>query len=36
MSKLALWAKPIQERHLEQAREGSLDLARSEDPKAVE
>ena len=35
-SQLAEWAKPIQERHFEQAKEGSLELARSEDPNAVE
>jgi hypothetical protein len=33
---LAQWAKPIQERHLAQAMEGSLELARHEDPNAVE
>jgi hypothetical protein len=33
---LAQWAKPIQERHFEQAKEGSLELARHEDPNAVE
>src|SRR2546430_1070390 len=31
-SKLAMWAKPIQERHFEQAKEGSLKLAQGEDP----
>jgi hypothetical protein len=35
-SKLAMWAKPIQERHFEQAKEGSLKLARAEDPNAAE
>jgi hypothetical protein len=35
-SKLAMWAKPIQERHFEEAREGSLKLARAEDPNATE
>ena len=35
-STLAAWAKPIQERHLEQVKAGSLGLARSEDPNAVE
>ena len=35
-STLAAWAKPIQERHFEDAKEGSLALARSEDPNAVE
>jgi hypothetical protein len=33
---LAQWAKPIQERHFEQAKEGSLKLAQHEDPNAVE
>src|SRR3954464_13898622 len=31
-SKLASWAKPIQERHFEEAKEGSLKLAEAEDP----
>src|SRR3954467_12562974 len=31
-STLAAWAKPIQERHFAQAKEGSLKLARAEDP----
>jgi hypothetical protein len=35
-STLAAWAKPIQERHFEEAKEGSLALAKSEDPNAVE
>jgi hypothetical protein len=35
MSTLAAWAKPIQERHFEQAKEGSLELARAEDPQAI-
>ena len=35
-SKLAMWAKPIQERHFEEAKEGSLKLAHSEDPNAAE
>ena len=35
-SKLAMWAKPIQERHFEQAKEGSLKLAQAEDPNATE
>jgi hypothetical protein len=35
-STLAAWAKPIQERHFEEAKEGSLTLAESEDPNAVE
>ena len=34
-SKLAMWAKPIQERHFEEAKEGSLKLAHSEDPNAA-
>lgn len=33
---LAEWAKPIQRRYLDQALEGSLRLAGSEDPNAVE
>ena len=36
VSTLALWAKPIQERHFEQAKEGSLKLAQAEDPNATE
>jgi len=32
---LAQWAIPVQERHLEQVRSGSLDLAGDEDPNAV-
>jgi hypothetical protein len=35
-STLAAWAKPIQERHFQDVREGSLKLAGSEDPNAVE
>ena len=35
-STLAAWAKPIQERHFEQAKEGSLKLAQAEDPNAAE
>jgi hypothetical protein len=35
-SELAAWAKPIQERHFVEAKEGSLRLAQSEDPNAVE
>ena len=35
-STLAAWAKPIQERHFEQAKEGSLKLAQAEDPNATE
>jgi hypothetical protein len=34
--RLAEWASPIQERHLAQAREGSLKLAEQEDPNATE
>ena len=30
--RLAAWALPIQQRHLQEAREGSLTLARQEDP----
>lgn len=33
---LAEWALPIQERHLEQVRQGSLTLADDEDPSATE
>ena len=36
VSTLVQWAKPIQERHFEQAKEGSLKLARAEDPNAAE
>jgi hypothetical protein len=32
VQELAAWATPIQQRHLEQAREGSLTLAKQEDP----
>jgi hypothetical protein len=32
--RLAEWATPIQQRHLQQTLEGSLELARSEDPFA--
>jgi hypothetical protein len=35
-STLAAWAKPIQERHFEDVKEGSLKLAQSEDPNAPE
>jgi hypothetical protein len=35
-STLAAWAKPIQERHFQDVKEGSLKLAGSEDPNAVE
>ena len=35
-SKLTAWAKPIQERHFEDAKEGSLKLAKAEDPNAAE
>jgi hypothetical protein len=33
---LADWAIPIQERHLQTVKEGSLELARMEDPNATE
>jgi hypothetical protein len=33
---LAAWATPIQERHFELVRNGSLKLAKQEDPNAVE
>jgi hypothetical protein len=33
-SMLAAWARPIQERHLQEVREGSLALAKGEDPNA--
>jgi hypothetical protein len=33
---LAEWATPIQERHFQQAKEGSLKLAEQEDPNSVE
>ena len=36
VSTLAQWAKPIQERHFEEAKEGSLKLAQAEDPNATE
>jgi hypothetical protein len=32
VQELAAWAKPIQQRHFEQARRGSLQLAEQEDP----
>jgi hypothetical protein len=35
LQELAEWARPIQQRHFEQTLEGSLELARSEDPFAV-
>jgi hypothetical protein len=35
-STLAAWAKPIQERHFQDVKEGSLKLAGGEDPNAVE
>jgi hypothetical protein len=34
LEELVEWALPIQERHLQQAREGSLTLAAEEDPNA--
>jgi hypothetical protein len=36
VSTLAQWAKPIQERHFQEAKEGSLKLAQGEDPNATE
>jgi hypothetical protein len=33
---LAEWAAPIQERHFQQAKDGSLKLAEQEDPNSVE
>jgi hypothetical protein len=35
VQELAEWARPIQQRHFEDTLEGSLELARSEDPFAV-
>jgi len=35
-STLAAWAKPIQERHFQEAKEGSLALAKNEDPNGPE
>ena len=35
-STLAAWAKPIQERHFQEAIAGSLSLAKNEDPNAPE
>ena len=35
-STLAAWARPIQERHFQEAMAGSLSLAKNEDPNAVE
>jgi hypothetical protein len=35
LQQLAEWARPIQQRHFEQTMEGSLTLARAEDPQAV-
>jgi hypothetical protein len=35
-STLAAWAKPIQERHFQEVKEGSLKLAGNEDPNAVQ
>ncbi len=34
-SKLAVWAKPIQERHYDEVKKGSLKLAEGEDPDAT-
>ena len=36
VSTLVQWAKPIQEKHFQQVQESSLELARGEDPNAVE
>ncbi len=36
VSGLVAWAKPIQQRHFQTALEGSLKLAREEDPNAIE
>jgi len=36
VSTLTQWAKPIQERHFQEAKEGSLKLAQAEDPNATE
>ncbi len=35
-STLAAWAKPIQERHFQEAKAGSLALAKNQDPNAPE
>jgi len=35
IQELAEWAGPIQQRHVEQTMEGSLELAGAEDPYAV-
>jgi hypothetical protein len=35
LQQLAEWARPMQQRHFEQTMEGSLTLARAEDPQAV-
>jgi hypothetical protein len=35
VKQLAAWALPIQQRHFEEARQGSLTLARQEDPNEV-
>ena len=36
VQELCSWAIPIQERHLQTVKEGSLELARMEDPNATE
>ena len=36
VQELAQWAIPIQQRHLEEARKGSLQLAEQEDPNKTE
>ena len=36
VQELASWALPIQQRHFEEARDGSLALAREEDPNELE
>ena len=36
VSTLVQWAKPIQERHFKEANEGSLKLAKAEDPNSTE
>jgi hypothetical protein len=36
LQRLVEWAKPIQERHLQEAMEGSVQLAEEEDPNAPE
>jgi hypothetical protein len=36
LQELAAWAQPIQQRHFDQTLKGSLELAESEDPNAIE